>query len=86
MQGGMKASFYIFDNEISNDLKTALKKCIITYQLVPSVQHRCNTAERAIHTFQNHFLPDLASLPVGFLISKQNRLIQKTLLTLNTPD
>ena len=45
--GGCKPSNFILNNEISNELKAAVKKCRIVYQLAPSAQHRRNTAVRA---------------------------------------
>ena len=83
MQSGIKPLIYILDNEISNELKAALKKYKIAYQLVPPAQHRRNAAERAIRTFKNHFLAGLASLPQAFPISEWDRLIAQALLTLN---
>ena len=82
-RSGIVPTMYILDNEISNDLKLALTKYDITYQLVPPAQHRRNAAERAIRTFKNHFLSGLASLPPSFPISEWDRLLEKALLTLN---
>ena len=49
------------DNEVSQDLKTAIGKEAATYQLVPPHVHRRNAAERAIKTFKNHLLGCLAT-------------------------
>ena len=61
VQRGVKPNLYILDNEISGELKTALAKNKIDYQLTPPHIHRRNAAERAIRTFKNHFLVGLAS-------------------------
>ena len=42
---GTAPSIYIIGNEASNELKTALKKKQLTYQLVPPHIHRQNAAE-----------------------------------------
>ena len=63
-------NMYILDNEASNDLKKALKKYDLTYQLVPPHIHRRNAAERAIRTFKNHLLAILASCDPNFPIAE----------------
>ena len=82
-RSGINPSLYILDNEISNDLKAALAKYNIAYQLVPPAQHRRNAAERAIRTFKNHFLAGLATLPPMFPMSEWDRLLEQALLSLN---
>ncbi len=46
---------------LNNECLAAMKECIkengIDYKLVPTGQHRCNQAERAIQTFKAHFIP-----------------------------
>ena len=74
---------YILDNECSEDLKAALNKQKLTYELAPPHMHRRNAAERAIRTFKNHFLAGLASCPPDFPISEWDRLIPQAQLTLN---
>ena len=66
---------FILDNEISNELKAALQKYSIAFQLVPPAQHRRNAAERAILTFKNHFLAGLASLHPDFPINEWDHLL-----------
>ena len=83
MQAGLKPDMYILDNEISNELKRALTKYKVTYQLVAPHVHRRNAAERAIRTFKNHFLADLASVHPTFPISEWDRLLDQAVLTLN---
>ena len=48
--------FQSMDNEASEALKMTMKAMNIKYQLVPPSIHRANNAERAIHTFKNHFI------------------------------
>ena len=80
---GCKPSTFILDNEISNELKAAIKKYNIAYQLAPPAQHRRNAAERAIRIFKNHFIAGLASLPDSFPMSEWDRLIEQAVLTIN---
>ena len=47
---GMKPSTWVMDNKCSSDLKSALNKEEIHWQLVPPHNHRANAAERAIQT------------------------------------
>ena len=82
-QTGTAPSFYILDNECSNDLKSALSKNNIKFQLAPPHQHRRNAAERAIQTFKNHFIAGLASTHPKFPIQEWDRLVQQAEITLN---
>ena len=50
------------DNECPVILKAYMKKENMEYQLVPPHIHRCNTAEKAIATFKDHFIAGLASV------------------------
>jgi len=52
---GHPPQLHILDNEASAQLKHALLKNKIEYQLVPPHLHRRNMAERAIQTFKAHF-------------------------------
>ena len=58
---GTQPKSYIVDNEASLELKQAMKKEQIDYQLVPPHNHRANYAERAIQTFKSHFKATLAT-------------------------
>ena len=71
------------DNEISNDLKIALKENDTSYQLVPPYSHRRNLAERAIQTWKNHFKAGLASLNPNFPLAEWDRLLHQANVTLN---
>jgi len=70
------------DNEASADIKYALTKENITYQLVPPHNHRRNAAERAIRTFKNH-LAILAGADTNYPISEWDRFVPQAELTLN---
>ena len=74
---------FIMDNECSTEMKTALKKYNLKYQLVPPEVHRRNAAERAIRTFKNHFLSCLATCNKNFPIREWDRLLPQTVMTLN---
>ena len=66
--------FYIMDNECYSDLKEAMKKCEIDFQL---------EAERAIRTCKNHFIDGLSTTDPYFPIIKWKRLISQCVITLN---
>ena len=74
---------YIMDNEASKDLKHALSKADISYQLVPPNLHRVNAAERAIQTFKDHFLAILAGAHPDFPAHEWDRLLEQAEITLN---
>ena len=54
-KNGHNTELFILDNEISPEVKSAMDKAQVNYQLVPPGIHRRNAAERAIQTFKNHF-------------------------------
>ena len=82
-QGGIAPNTYVMDNEISNEFIAALTKNDTLHQLVCPHTHRQNLAERAIHTFKSHLKSGLASVDPNFPLSKWDRLIEQTNLTLN---
>ena len=65
---GTSRKKYILDDECSEKFKATLTYNDIQYELVPPHQHRRNAAERAIHTFKNHFLSGLATCDPDFPI------------------
>ena len=71
------------DNEASTDLKKSLHKNSIQYQLFPPHIHRRNSAERAIRTFKNHLLANLAGADPNFPVSEWDRLLPQIQITLN---
>ena len=80
---GVAPNLYLLDNEISADLKWAMTKNEIDWQLATPYQHRANAAERAIRTFKNHFIAGLSSVHPDFPIKEWDRLIPQAVLTLN---
>ena len=67
---GLFPSMYIMDNEAASDIKQAILKHKLNYQLTPPNIHRINAAEGAIRTFKNHFIAGLASVNPTFPINK----------------
>lgn len=82
-QHGHKIKNFILDNEFSHDLRQALTKNKINFQLVPPNVHRRNAAERAIRTFKAHFLAGLATCDPDFPITEWDRLLPQAEMTLN---
>ena len=80
---GRQPELYILDNECSNELKSAMTKHKIDYQLVPPHVHCRNAVERAIQTFKHHFLSGLASVDPNYPVNEWDRLLPQTTLTLN---
>jgi hypothetical protein len=80
-KGGNQPKMYILDNEASAQLKQALAKYALTYQLVPPRLHPRNAAEQAIRTFKNHLLACLATCDSDFPVS--DRILFQVELTLN---
>ena len=74
---------YVVDNEASLDLKNAMNKEKIEFQLVPPNNHRANQAERAIQTFKNHFVAILSSVDPDFPLAQWDLLLEQANITLN---
>ena len=74
---------YILDNEFSHELKKALLKRNIEFQLTPPNMHRRNAAERIIRTFKSHFLSTLATCDPDLPITEWDRLLKQSEMTLN---
>jgi hypothetical protein len=53
---GIFPNEHILDNECSTGFKSIIKTNKMTYQLVPPHDHRRNWAEKAIQTFNTHFI------------------------------
>ena len=80
---GASPNLYIMDNEASTDLKSAMTKYKVDYQLVPPSMHRRNAAEKAIRTYKNHFITGLTLLDPDFPMQQWDRLVCQSLITLN---
>jgi hypothetical protein len=50
---------------------------------VPAKEHRVNAAERAIRIYKNHFVTTFCNADSNFPITKWDRLLPQTALTLN---
>ena len=71
------------DNEASEGLINAIEKKDLDYQLAPPGNHRTLPAERAIQTFENHFIAGLYGVDNRFPGNQWNLLIPQTIKTLN---
>jgi hypothetical protein len=80
---GFKPKLQRLDNECSEMLKRFLKLKDVNFLLVPPGVHRRNAAERAIRTFQNHFIAGLCSTNEDFPLHLWDVLIPQAELTLN---
>ena len=72
---GVPPRIYIMDNEASSDLKKAILKYKLQYQLAPPHMHCINTAERAMWTFKNHFLTGLSMVDPTFPVTEWDCLL-----------
>ena len=70
---GLKPTFHMLDNEVSQKLLDFLQKEGLTVQLAPAGCHRRNAAERAIRTFKNHFIIGLCTTDDNFPLEKMGR-------------
>ena len=80
---GFRPSLQRLDNECSQALKDFMTTEHVDYQLVPPGVHRRNAAERAIRTFQNHFIAGLCSVDKDFPLHLWDQLLPQAEITLN---
>jgi hypothetical protein len=80
---GSKPKLQTPDNEASAALKNFFTEHDIAYQLVPPHCHRRKTAERAIRTFEEHFVARLSSVEPSFPLHLWDRLLPQAEITLN---
>jgi hypothetical protein len=80
---GFKPKLQTLDNEASAALKNFFTANDIAYQLVPPHCHRRNAAERAIRTFNEHFVAGLSSVDPSFPLHLWDRLLTQAEITLN---
>ena len=59
---GLRPKLQRLDNECSTLLKKYMTDEQVDFQLVPPHLHRRNAAERAIHTWKNHFIAGLCTV------------------------
>jgi hypothetical protein len=80
---GFKPLLQRLDNEATGALQEFLAVSEIDFQLAPPHVHRCNAAERAIRTFNNHFIAGLCSTNPHFSLNLWDKLLPQYLITLN---
>eukprot|EP00978_Attheya_sp_CCMP212_P006539 scaffold15131_cov65-Attheya_sp.AAC.1 len=83
VKAGLRPQLQRLDNEASAILQQSMTEQNIDFQLAPPHLHRRNAAERAIHTFKNHFIAGLCSTDPLFPLHLWDRLIPQALITLN---
>jgi hypothetical protein len=80
---GLKPSLQSLDNEASLALRNYLTKQGINYQLAPPHIHWRNNAERAIQTFENHFISGLYSVDSNFPLKLWDKVLPHATITFN---
>ena len=80
---GLTQKIHIIDNEVSEDLKKYFEDSDIQLKLVPHNIHPRNFAERAVRTFNNHFIAALCTVYPFFPFYLWDRLLPQVTMTLN---
>jgi hypothetical protein len=80
---GFKPLLQCLDNEATGALQEFLTISEIDFQLAPPHVHRRTAAERAIRTFNNHFIAGLCSTNQNFPLNLWDKLLPQCLITLN---
>ena len=80
---GLTPKLQIMDNEVSEDLKKYFEDPDIQFQLVPPHMYRRNAAERAVGTFNNHFIAALCTVEPLFPFYLWDHLLSQVTMTLN---
>ena len=80
---GFCPQYQRLDNEISKEFKASLSEIKVDFQLTPAGSHRRNVAERAIHTWKNHFISILCSIDAEFPLKLWDRLLPQAQITPN---
>ena len=80
---GLAPKMHYLDNKCPKVLQKNMTEKDESFQLVPPHLHSRNSAERAIHTFKNHFIAGLASVNKHFPVHLWCRLLPHCLLALN---
>ena len=80
---GSHPKVYMTENECSSDLKEAMKKYTIYFQLDPPHMHRRNAEERSIRTCKNNFISGLTKTDPDLPISEWDQLLPQLLITSN---
>jgi hypothetical protein len=80
---GLQPKLQKLDNKAPGLLQQHMEAANIDYKFVPPGLHRCNTAERAIHTFKNHLIAGLCTTNPKFPLILWGHLLRQALITLN---
>ena len=80
-QHGHPTKHFVLDNEISAELKAAVKEYNFTFKLTPPHMYRRNAAERAIRTYKNQLMAGLASCHPDFPMIEWDRPIPQANIT-----
>jgi hypothetical protein len=80
---GLGLKHHRLDNECSEKFKQCIRKNGMTHELVRPDNHRRNIAERAIQTFENHFVSILSGVDNRFPLSLWCHLVKPTKLIVN---
>ena len=81
--GGYRLALNVMDNECSAAAKKYIRSEKINIQLVPPHNHQVNAAERAIATFKEHFIADLATVDMHCPLQLWDEFLPQVELTLN---
>ena len=82
-KNNLKPKLMRLDNEASTMLTDYLDSEDVIHQFFPQGCHPRNSAERAIHTFVNHFVAGLSSCVNNFPLNLWDKLLPQAILTLN---
>ena len=80
---GLTPKLHIMDNEVSEDLKKYFEDSYIQLQLVPPHMQQRNAAEKAVRTFNNHFIAALCTVDPLFPFYLWDLLLPQATMTLN---
>jgi hypothetical protein len=84
LQGrGLRPKLHRLDNGASQLLKDFMTDQYVDYRLTPAGLRRHNWAERAIQTFNIHFISGLCSTHPNFPLNLWDKLLPQATLTLN---
>ena len=75
--------FHFMDKEASNALNLTMATMNIKYQLVHPSNHRAKNTERAIHTFNNHFIAGMCSVDKYIHLKLWYRLLHQATISIN---
>ena len=81
---GHKPTFNVTDNQETKPIKEFLKTEHRDWQFVEPTNHHVKAAERAIHTFKNHFISGLCSTDIEWPFQLLNTMTEQAVITCNT--